>query len=102
MRPKQSDTYQGSYGKFLETLKAPTEAGAHSAALDLLRLLADAGGKMAMKSMLDKAGMPTLQLVKTVEAMKDQDLVSVTTVGEDDVAELTATGETVVKLETSR
>jgi hypothetical protein len=102
MKPKRGEPYQGSYGKFLETLKTPTDKGAQSDAMDLLRLLADAGGRMAMKSLLDKVEMPTLQLVKAVEALQDQDLVTVTTAGDDDMCELTATGKTVVKLESSR
>jgi DNA-binding MarR family transcriptional regulator len=102
-RKKSGDGFQGTYGKFLETLNAPADKGDGDPAMRrVLQALAASDGKSRMKALLEATGLSPIQLVRTVESMKSQGLLSVATAEGDDVAELTPLGQSVAKLETAK
>lgn len=96
---KPSATYQGSYGKFLDTLRQPaSEASEQSILSPVLKVLDEGGGEMGMKDLLGRLKVAPILLVKAVELLKTQCLVTVTSTAADDVVLLTDTGRSVAKL----
>lgn len=105
MKSKSSTAavYRGSYGKFLETLREKTGASPEAEAIPrLLRAIADEGGKLGMKALIGRSSLSPLQLVRAVELMRSQELVTIESGAQDDVVQLTPVGQNVARLEAAR
>jgi len=77
MAQKFSSTYQGSYGKFLETLEQHDERDEEALAERVLVILEESGGQMPMKALVDRDYAPVLRLVKMIELLKVRKLIKI-------------------------
>ena len=89
--------YAGSYGRFLEALRRPSDD--QQEATTILRTLRSRGGAAGMKELLDVTKLAPIQLVKAVEQLQDQHVVSIKPRDDDDFVELTSLGQAASKLE---
>ena len=104
MRKSTAGSSRSSYGAFLETLREAIEAEPYHQQLpkDLLLVLEAQQGPMKMRKLAGTINTPIILLVKTIEQLKQQEILTITPTDDDELVELTPTGHRIARLEQSQ